>query len=382
MNEEQRIKFRPIAQGLLKMMYRMDAQSRPEKLKGEAGSTIYHPENAKYFFSEWKNEILEDLVHLNDETVHGPDAIWVDPEQASKDVEQDVAYVEELEKLYDEWNKIDNPVQKLQDDLRARNCTEGTVQTYTRIAVRYMIRHNFAPTFDHHEVQQYINSLKGDMCPKSQKVNRVVLKAWWDAMGMPWPLKDRRIHEERTEEEEKVASFTESQIKTLIKKVKSHPKATDEDRFYVCLATTWAPRRVELASMKASNFNFNGKTGTLRFKPFKHGLLRQHSIPENLMPYLTGFDVKPCSQAVMSRKFREMCRRIDFKLPKNEVRRKNYGWHAFRHGLDTALLEAGINPAMVRKWFGWRPGAMEEYYYMPENLDAKVLAKHPYLKFW
>ena len=67
-------------------------------------------------------------------------------------------------------------------------------------------------------------------------------------------------------------------------------------------------------------------------------------------------------------------------------RTRGYGWHAFRHSVTSALIEAGLNDTMVSSWIGWQTGnpnaPMVKVYYTPKDLDNKVLARHPFVKFW
>jgi integrase len=107
------------------------------------------------------------------------------------------------------------------------------------------------------------------------------------------------------------------------------------------------------------------------------------------MPYLGAYsyEAKPVPQPVMTKKFRRMCCRISYRLPSvynwgPRDRRDNLSWHAFRHALTTALFEAGLDHTLIQMWMGWSGSAtdMPRHYLHPENLDAKVMAKHPFLK--
>jgi hypothetical protein len=41
---------------------------------------------------------------------------------------------------------------------------------------------------------------------------------------------------------------------------------------------------------------------------------------------------------------------------------------------------------MVNRWLGWRSGSsaspMVSTYYNPQDLDEKILAKHPFIRVW
>jgi len=87
---------------------------------------------------------------------------------------------------------------------------------------------------------------------------------------------------------------------------------------------------------------------------------------------------------MMSRKFHSFCYHIGFRLSKIKPGQRGYGWHAFRHAVDTELKNAGIDTARINRWAGWRTGSgfMADVYDMPEGLDDKIRAKHPFIKIW
>jgi len=152
---------------------------------------------------------------------------------------------------------------------------------------------------------------------------------------------------------------------------------------------------------QSMNFEWNGKTGTLIFNPAKHGVTRRHFISQELTPFLKDFSqqVRRYRPDSLTRKFWRFVNHLDLPVPKlskaekQEYRAKRqnprqYGWHAFRHGLTVGLLHAGIGETMVNRWMGWRSGSqanpMVSIYFTPEDtsLDKLVQAKHPFIKLW
>ena len=280
-----------------------------------------------------------------------------------------------------------------------------------------MIRHNYEPKFTKEELNRYLASLDADgLSERSKEIHRIVLKCWWEALGLSWPLSNRRVHKKSTGKKT-VSTFTVREIHHLISLVKQH--GTAEDKFYICLATIFAPRRGEIGQINQKNFNWQGDSGTLFFQTEKHGLFREHIIPAELVPYLRNYN-PPQTHSVhkMSKKFIQICKSVGFEIPQEKPCKKkgldgrkvptkaireelcpncewfkrgkcryphrlNCSWHAFRHALDSALLEAGIDHLLVRRWMGWKSyQGMEALYYIPNNLQAKVMAKHPFLKYW
>lgn len=196
--------------------------------------------------------------------------------------------------------------------------------------------------------------------------------------------------------------FSTKQIVDIIKKVKA--KGTEEEKYYFCLATVFAPRRIELCEITSQNFTWNGKTGELVFNPHKHGNTRRHHIPKELIAPLKeySYKVQRLHTPQLTTKFRYFVTHLDLPVPRlsrskrkaqmetlreKHQRPRNYGWHAFRHSVTIALSEAGLNDTMISNWMGWRSGnpaapLVRTYSRGAEQLDAKVQAKHPFIKLW
>jgi integrase len=74
-------------------------------------------------------------------------------------------------------------------------------------------------------------------------------------------------------------------------------------------------------------------------------------------------------------------------LKEKHQRPRNYGWYAFRHSLTTALAEAGLSDTIIMNWMGWWSGnpaapLIHTYTRGAQDIDAKVQAKHPFIKLW
>lgn len=135
----------------------------------------------------------------------------------------------------------------------------------------------------------------------------------------------------------------------------------------------------------------------LQFNTLKHGYPRRHRIPTTLVPYLKEYSLEanPLSDSTMDRLFHEIMGRIGVKIRSHDRKKRAYtgrlqsgkglNWHAFRHSLDNALHEAGIDEPTIDAWFGWKTkSTMARYYYTarPSDADAKVLERHPFIPLW
>lgn len=282
------------------------------------------------------------------------------------------------------WFKIENPVEVLVRDLIEGECSQVTINHYRDAANRYMRFVGYEPTFTHEELFAFINSLNG-VSASTRQWNRAVLKCWWESMNLIWPIRKRRMHKPHEEAEPDIPSFKREQIFKAIRLAKS--LGTPEIRYYFALVTVFAPRRVELCRITQKNFTWDiGSigTGVLKFNPHKHGLTRIHQIPKELVPYLK-YDATPMPEWLISKRFHEWCRHIKFDTPTPE-KGKRGSWHAFRHGVTTALLESRVDSVILQRWMGWRTGAKEtamvSRYYSPEERDSIVYSAHPFIEAW
>ncbi|MBA7472095.1 hypothetical protein ES707_07415 [subsurface metagenome] len=313
-------------------------------------------------------------------------------------VGEDIGNITEIEKDVLQWFRVENPVSKMTDDLKSRNCSEATIRTYKSVATSFMRMHDFEPQFTLSEFNLFVNSYEN--APTStRKSYRSILELLWEIQGLTFPLKRRRMHESHSIMPIIPPTLYPDKIARIIKAVKD--RGTPEEKYYFCLATVFAPRRIELGEITAQNFMWNGKTGTLIFNPCKHGVTRKHHISEELTPYLKGFsqEVSHHRPDSMTRKFWNFVNHLDLPVPKlskaekreyrtKRQRPRQFGWHAFRHGLTVGLSQAGISDTAVNRWMGWRSGSqaspMVSIYFTPEDMDTDsiVMRKHPFLKLW
>ncbi len=313
-------------------------------------------------------------------------------------VEENTDNVTAIEKDVLQWFRVENPVSLMTNDLKVRNCTKATVNTYKSVGTSFMRMFEFEPEFSLNEYTQFINSYE-NATAGTRRVYKDILKLLWEVQGLIFPLKGRRMHQPHTIMPFIPPTLEPDKIARIIKIVKD--RGTPEEKYYLCMATVYVPRRIELGEITAQNFEWNGKTGTLLFNPHKNGRTRKHHIPAELTPYLKEYSqqVRRYRPDSMTRKFWRFVNHLDLPVPKiskaekQEYRAKKqnprqYGWHAFRHGLTVGLLHAGIGDTMVNRWMGWRSGSqanpMVSIYFTPEDtsLDNLVQAKHPFIKLW
>jgi len=384
-------KFDGVARVLLRKMEQFEAASKPEKLKDEAGVGVFVPENVKYFFSELRNSLYREASEAVEQA---------EPEMTIGQREKEQEWLKKVEEQFNSWLTFDNPLQKLEDDLVERGCTKATIREYLNCGRQYMKYTKYDPKFTPHEVAGYINHLKEKKW-QQQSINNhlIVLKLWFDCLGLRWPYKTRIRRDTKVTARSRTApTLTPKQVEKLIHLVRE--KGTEEDKYLMTIATTWAPRRQELGEIIGSNFDWDGNTGILKFTPMKHNFERIHQVPSQLVPYLKPYKGDKLREWVVGTKFTKMCRKIGFQLPtkqdqmskeeraKVKNRRLFTNVHAFRHSIQTELIKRGIPKETISIWFGYAQGRdMPSHYFTLDEeevmrVDELILKKHPYVKYW
>jgi integrase len=168
--------------------------------------------------------------------------------------------------------------------------------------------------------------------------------------------------------------FTAEEIERLIQGalMLSNP----EHLAAMAIATTYGPRVSEIAHIEPKDVHPNKKLIVIH--TMKYGLKREHHVPEQIAPYVFGFDYPFASVNRLYKVFDDV--RQAANIPR--VERKNY--HAIRHGLCTELIHgAKIRESAVYMFLRWRGSGMLATYapYHPGN-DEEVFEKHLFLPCW
>ncbi|MBA7484358.1 hypothetical protein ES707_19883 [subsurface metagenome] len=216
----------------------------------------------------------------------------------------------------------------------------------------------------------------------NRKVNPTTREVAWD-----WPL----IPEDRPEAppETNTPAFTREEVSELIKNRELYSKG---ERFYLAVATIYAPRRIELARIKKRDI----KDNTIRIDTAKKGEKRTHLIPVEIMPYVEAYRPQENNVRTLSFMFGRICKKG---LGEHK---KGYGWHSFRTCLNTllptSLAKADKPLTLIGYFLRWSRRAtgarflgtpMGGVYARPEILsedpyfiDREVFEVHPFLPLW
>lgn len=230
---------------LFRFMRRELERAQPEKLKGEVGS-LFQEEGIVAFFRRLREDIEDSYVDdLSRES------IIIDNAEKAAQLKEELQTVDVWEREFNKWLKQESPLARFKNDLVARGCAQTTITGFMSVARRYMHFTDFDPDFMIEELNGYLASLT-DLAPGSRSFHRTALKAWWEALALHWPYKDRRIHSQAPDLLKSPPHFTREQIDRIVARVRA--RGNERDKFLICLATIYAPRRNELANITGSNY--------------------------------------------------------------------------------------------------------------------------------
>ncbi|MBA7715969.1 hypothetical protein ES703_125028 [subsurface metagenome] len=214
-----------------------------------------------------------------------------------------------------------------------------------------------------------------------------VLLKLYRANQWEWPL----VIEDRPEApaEANTPAFTREEVEQLIK---NHELYSKGERFYMAIATIYAPRRIELARIKKRDIKGN----TIYIDTAKHGEKRTHLIPDEILPYIEAYHPRENNVSSLSAMFARICKKG------LGQRKPGYGFHSFRRTIDTllpiALAKADKPLTLVGYFLRWsrkstgsrflgtpmggvyaRPDIMSAD---PFFVDREVFEVHPFLPLW
>jgi len=238
------------------------------------------------------------------------------------------------------------------------------------------------------DLRRYFLKRRGEgISDSTLRTTFAVLQKLYGANHWDWPL----IPEDRPEisAEINTPAFTREEVEQLIENRELYSKG---ERFYLAIATVYAPRRIELARIQKRDI----KDNTIRIDTAKKGEKRTHLIPVEIMPYFEAYRPRVNNVRTLSFMFDRVCKKG------LGNKKKGYGWHSFRRTIDTllpgALAKADKPLTLVGYFLRWNrhsTGArflgspMAGVYARPEILsadpffvDREVFEVHPFLPLW
>lgn len=263
-----------------------------------------------------------------------------------------------------------------------------TIRNYLSVANHFMSWLGDGSTPTDKQVRQYfIDRRQAGMKESTLQTTYAVLQKLFRANSWEWPF----TKEDRPEKTESpnTPGFTAEEVEQLISHRDDYSKA---ERFYLAIATTFAPRRIELARIRKVDIKGN----TIKIDTAKKGEKRIHLLPDEIMPYIEDYRPRQHDVSALSYMFVRVCKKG------LGERKRGYGWHSFRRTLVTmlpvALAKADKSLTYAGYFLRWSrrtTGAtflgvpMAGDYTRPELLssdpffiDREVFEVHPFIKLW
>jgi integrase len=163
--------------------------------------------------------------------------------------------------------------------------------------------------------------------------------------NMDWPY-NRGEAPTINEEDVNVPAIDPELLREMITAVKvcDNPMA----KAYLALSSIYGLRRGEILGM--SNEAINLPERIIYIRTLKHGRSRSHLIPEQIVPYIEGydFDVKYSTFKIW-----HLWQEIEYMVKFDHV--EGLGWHSIRRTLDTELQKVlGEGSVVVKSFMRWK----------------------------
>lgn len=219
------------------------------------------------------------------------------------------------------------------------------------------------------------NEVSRGISPSSLRWKYHVIKDFLSFIGCDMPLKYRDMPRAQ---QPTPPILPKDDIIKMIESVKNN--GTPAMKAYLALSTTYGFRRIELARIRNSSFS----DGMIQVKTGKTGIIRSHIVPDNLAPYISGYDFKERSESWFIYLFKEIQELSGISNITGS------GFHSIRRSLVTELVIAGVHIPVIVKFMGWNiksafgSAGIVSFYFKPEqyNVDEIIFNNHPFLGYW
>lgn len=208
--------------------------------------------------------------------------------------------------------------------------------------------------------------------------------------GVTWPFRRGEAPVIREDKVNAPALDPEVVIE-MIQAVKE--KGSPDMAAYLAISTTYGLRREEIYQLKDEDIDLKSKT--IHIATLKHGRERTHQLADEITPYLTAhkFEQGTTEFSILTTWYR-----IEYLIGMKHI--DQVGWHSIRRTLNTLLLDA-LPQNVVESFLRWkqRTSSNMAYRYTAQkfvgregsssrvakefqDIDQKVFAAHPFLKYW
>jgi len=263
-------------------------------------------------------------------------------------------------------------LERIESRLSAKGCTKDTINTYFNISSQFLDTvKNDPPKLD--DLDNFLASLrKKNYKPNYLRFNYYIISRIYKTMG--WEELDGppKLDEETVSRK----MFSEKEIESLIKGVRK--AGTKQEKAFLATSTIWGLRRSEITRIRPEDI----EDSTIEIHTRKGGLIRKHTIPNEIKPYISDYDWK--DEMSLSRAtilFDIILYRAGFDLHEYN----GYSWHAIRRRCVTSLAERGIPELKIHHFFRWKSGKSMVYTYArfsDKEVENEIYKNHPFIGLW
>lgn len=254
--------------------------------------------------------------------------------------------------------------------------SESTKYRYPALIGHFIDHIGAKSTYDRTDAMKFLNYMvRSGRSANYARWSYHVLRQFYKSLGIEFPLSARELPPLPGSDEINAPVFSREYVEALIAAVKR--KGTPAMKAYLALSTTFGFRRMELAKMSSSAI-FNG---VIEVQAVKGGELRKHLVPEEIAPYLAGFQFPQRHEQTMVNLFHRMQSLAG--LPQNI----GDGFHALRRSLVTELTQTGLPLATIYTFMGWKLSSRFGILGVYTRIDSKEVCRvvyrvHPFLNAW
>lgn len=251
----------------------------------------------------------------------------------------------------------------------------STLYRYPRLVATFIDYVGVKPTYDKVDAMRFLNHIINSGLSKNYaQWSAYILKQFYESLGLTFPLKARDLPQVGPGDIN-APVFAAAYVESLVKAVKR--KGDPRMRAYLALSTAFGLRREELALLSSKNID----NGVVTFQAIKHGEIRQLTMPQEIQPYILGYELAPAHPQTATNVLKKIQLLAGYKHEERD------GWHSIRRGLITGLVSAGVPISHVYSFMGWKLSrrlGIVGVYTRPDFKDVEeaVYAKHPFTPFW
>ena len=282
-----------------------------------------------------------------------------------------------------------NNTELLENYTKRLGSTGKTRSLYVRYAGAFL--EYAGGNLDRETVDKYLARLKRQKYSDGS-INLIfrIIRTLFSRNDIEWPFnrgESPQIREDRIQ----APALDPGIIGEMIQAVKE--EGEPDEQAFLAISTMYATRRIEMVGLVMNDVNI--KDRTIHITTAKHGRERTHMIPEEIVPYLGAydFDIVRSDSEIFT-----LWYRIEYRIRLDHT--NQVGWHSVRRTLNTLLLDQ-LPEATVMSFMRWkqrtsshmpyrysaqrfvgREGSTTKVVGEARDVDSKVFAVHPFLKYW